>query len=216
MFERFTDQSRRAIVLAQEEAAGFHHDYIGTEHLLAGLAREERGVARRALESADITLDAVRGGIETLVGQGQQASSKHFPFTPEAKKCLELSLREALRLGHNYIGTGHLLLGLTSKSDSVARQVLGELGTDIGQLRARVVLEIEEHPEGRDQAPPPRPRHPELSDVVLGLLDTIDGRLTAIERHLGISRPAAETGEDPGESDEGLGGGPPENVRPSS
>ena len=103
MFERFTDQSRRAIVLAQEEARHFDHNYIGTEHLLAGLRREERGAAARALESAGITVDAVRGKIETLVGRGEQPPSGHIPFTPGAKKCLELSLREALKLGHNHI-----------------------------------------------------------------------------------------------------------------
>ncbi len=216
MFERFTDQSRRAIVLAQEEAVRFHHDHIGTEHLLAGLAREKRGVAGRALESAGITLDAVRGGIETLAGRGQQAPPRHIPFTPEAKKGLELSLREAMRLGHNYIGTGHLLLGLISMSDSAAVRVLGELGTDIGQLRARAVRETQENPEERDEAPAPRLRRPELSDMVLGVLDTIEDRLTAIERHLGISRPAAETGEDPAETGEGGGDGRPGNVRPSS
>jgi ATP-dependent Clp protease ATP-binding subunit ClpC len=223
MFERFNDQSRRAIVLGQEEAARFQHNYIGTEHLLAGLAREKRSVARRALESAGITLDAVRGGIETVVGRGQQAPPRHIPFTPEAKKSLELSLREAMRLGHNYIGTGHLLLGLISVSDSAAVRVLGELGTDIGQLRARAVQETQDDPEERDEAPALRLRRPELSDMVLGLLDSIDDRLTAIERHLGISRPAAETGESPaqtgegpGESGEGRGDGRPGNVRPSS
>ena len=115
MFERFTDESRRAVVLAQEEARRLNHNYIGTEHLLAGLRREERGAAARALESAGITLDAVRAEIEALVGRGQQAPSGHIPFTPRAKKCLELSLREALKLGHHHIGTGHLLLALISQ-----------------------------------------------------------------------------------------------------
>ena len=137
MFERFTDQSRRAVVLAQDEARFFNHNYIGTEHLLAGLRRENRGVAARTLESADITMDAVRAEIEKLVGRGDQAPSGHIPFTPRAKKCLELSLREALNLGHNHIGTGHLLLGLISKDDCEAVQVLGGLGADLGNSALR-------------------------------------------------------------------------------
>ena len=186
MFERFTDQSRRAVVLAQDESRRLNHSYIGTEHLLAGLSREERGAARRALESTGIAVEAVRGAIETLVGRGKQAPSGHIPFTPPAKKCLELGLREAVKLGHNYIGTGHLLLGLISRSDSVAVQVLGELGADVGQLHERVMQETLGHPEGGD-LPPLRPAQPPVSPTVLGLLDSIEERLTAIERHLGIS-----------------------------
>jgi ATP-dependent Clp protease ATP-binding subunit ClpC len=188
MFERFTDKSRRAVVLAQEEARHFNHNYIGTEHLLAGLRREDLGVAARVLESAGITMDAVRAEIEKLVGRGQQAPSGHIPFTPRAKKSLELSLRAALTLGHNHISTGHLLLGLIGKDDCVAVQVLGGLGTDLGQLRAEVVQEIEDHPEDQDSSPPLRPRRAE-PEVVRGLLEVIDGRLSAIERHLGIARP---------------------------
>jgi ATP-dependent Clp protease ATP-binding subunit ClpC len=188
MFERFSDQSRRAVVLAQEESARLNHNYIGTEHLLAGLAREERGAARRALESSGITLEAVRGVIETLVGRGQQARAGHIPFSPQAKKGLELALGEAIKLGHNYIGTGHLLLGLISKCDSVAVQVLGQLGADVG-LHARVIQEIQEHPEGRDDLPPLRARRPLRTEAVLGLLEVIEERLTAIERQLGISGP---------------------------
>jgi ATP-dependent Clp protease ATP-binding subunit ClpC len=198
MFERFTDQSRRAVVLAQDESRRLNHHYIGTEHLLAGLAREERGAARRALESAGITVEAVRGAIETLVARGERPASGHIPFTPQAKKGLELALREAITLGHNYIGSGHVLLGLISMSDSVAGQVLGELGADIGQLRARVVQETQEHPEGRDDLPPLRPRRPPMAEPVTGLLDLIEERLTAIERQLGISRPAPGTGQSPG------------------
>jgi ATP-dependent Clp protease ATP-binding subunit ClpA len=187
MFERFTDQSRRTVVLAQEEATRFNHNYIGTEHLLAGLRREKRGAAARALESAGITLDAIRGEIETLIGRGLQAPSGHVPFTPRAKKCLELSLREALNLGHNHIGTGHLLLGLVSKDDCEAVQVLGGLGADLGQLRAQVIQEIEDDPEDRGGFSPPRPQRAELPNAVQTLLDTIDERLSAIERHLGIA-----------------------------
>jgi ATP-dependent Clp protease ATP-binding subunit ClpA len=195
MFERFTDQSRRAVVLAQEEARRLDHRYIGTEHLLLGLRREDQGAAGRALGSADITLEAVRGAVETLVGRGQAASaSGHIPFTPRAKKCLELSLREALKLSHRYIGTGHLLLALISSDGSTAVQVLGELGADLEQLRAQVVTDIEDHPERPLGSPPPSAvswlRRGPLAEPILGLLNMIEDRLSAIERHLGIT-PAA-------------------------
>jgi ATP-dependent Clp protease ATP-binding subunit ClpA len=205
MFERFTDQSRRAVVLAQEEATRFDHNYIGTEHLLAGLRREERSAAARALESAGITLDAIRGEIETLVGRGPQAPSGHIPFTPQAKKCLELSLRQALKLDHRHIDTGHLLLALISQDDCVAVRVLGGIGTDLEQLRAQVIREIEDNPEDRGYSPPPRPRRVQLPDTVLSLLETIDDRLSAIELHLGITRPGSDTGAGAGESPAGPG-----------
>lgn len=194
MFERFTNQSRRAVVLAQEEARRLDHGYIGTEHLLAGLTREEQGTAGRALESAGVVVDDVRGAVETMVGRGKHVPSGPIPFTPQAKKCLELSLREALQLGHHHVGTGHVLLALISMSDSMALRVLGELGTDVEQLRARVVLEIEDRPESAGgSAHPGEPRSQLLSSALSGLLDIIDERLTAIERHLGISRPDAGT-----------------------
>jgi ATP-dependent Clp protease ATP-binding subunit ClpA len=195
MFERFTDQSRRAVVLAHEEARRFNHDHIGTEHLLAGLRREDGGAAARALTSADITLDALRGRIEALVGRSQQAPSGHIPFTPRAKECLGLSLRAALQLGQDHIGTGHLLLGLLGKDDCVAVQVLGELGADLRQLRARVMMEIEDQPETPADSARLRPRHTQVTDTVQevqGLLDAIDDRLTAIERHLGILQPVPD------------------------
>jgi ATP-dependent Clp protease ATP-binding subunit ClpC len=195
MFERFTEQSRRAVVFAQEEARRLDHNYIGTEHLLAGLGHEERGTAARALLAAGISLEAVRGGIEDLVGRGQLQPSAHIPFTPRAKKALELSLREALQLGHNYIATGHLLLGLISNEDCAAVQVLAGLGTDLGELRMRVILQIENHPEDREHSPPPRPRRLQVSEQVQVMLDTIDDRLTAIERHLGIARPEDEAAQ---------------------
>jgi ATP-dependent Clp protease ATP-binding subunit ClpA len=202
MFERFTDKSRRAVVLAQEEARQLNHNYIGTEHLLAGLRREHLGVAARALEAAGITMDAVRAEIEKLVGRGQLAPSGHIRFTPRAKKCLELSLREAMTLGHNHIGSGHLLLGLISNDDCVAVQVLGGLGADLGQLRVRVIRAIEEDPEDQDSFPPLRPRRVVLTSGVQDLLDTIDDRLSAIERHLGIVRP----GDQAAQPDAGDGG----------
>src|SRR3989440_511155 len=124
MFERFTDRARRVVVLAQEEARMLNHNYIGTEHILLGLIHEGEGVAAKALESLGISLDAVRQQVEEIIGQGQQAPSGHIPFTPRAKKVLELSLREALQLGHNYIGTEHILLGLIREGEGVAAQVL--------------------------------------------------------------------------------------------
>ena len=211
MFERFTDQSRKAVVLAQREARLLGHNYIGTEHLLAGLLGEEHGAAARTLASAGITLAAVRGQIETLAGRGpgQGQPSGHIPFTPRAKKGLELSLRAAVELGHR-IGTGHLLLGLLRQEDSEAVTILRALGTDPGQLRAGVLEEIGRHPEDLEHSPPPRAppgsrraRREPASDQVQALLGRIEERLSAIERHLGI---------DPAEG--GLAGS--ENVIPPS
>ena len=204
MFERFTDESRRAVVLAQEEASRLNHNYIGTEHLLAGLRREERGAAARALKSADITLDAVRDQIEALVGRGQRPPSGHIPFTPRAKKTLELSLREALKLDDDCIGPGHLLLALISQDDGVAVRVLHELGADLEQLRARAVLEIEANQKAQGISPPLRLRRTQKSDAVLGLLDTIDDRLSAIERHLGLA--GQEAGDQAAQPSQGNGG----------
>jgi ATP-dependent Clp protease ATP-binding subunit ClpA len=192
MFERFTEQSRRAVVRAQEEARSFGHDYIGTEHLLAGLRAEERSAAARALDSAGVTLDAVRETIETLVGRDEKAPSGPIPFTPQAKKVLELSLRQALQLGHNHISTGHVLLGLISQDDTVAVQVLGALGAlgaDKQQLRVRVTRDIEDDPEVRSGFSSVRLRHAQVSGAVKDLLDTIDDRLSAIELHLGMAHP---------------------------
>jgi ATP-dependent Clp protease ATP-binding subunit ClpC len=225
MFERFTNQSRYAIVAAQEEARSLDHDYIGSEHLLLGLLREDQGTSARALASAGITLEAARHDVEALIGRGERPPSGHIPFTRPAKKCLELSLREALQLGHRYIGSGHLLLGLMSQGDSAAVKVLGRLGADLDQLRARVIQELEDHPENQDDlsyaARPeplsPRPEPLSLRPVTLrrqpaipALLDRIEERLTAIERHLGI---ASEKAGDPGDAG---APGSPENVVPPS
>jgi ATP-dependent Clp protease ATP-binding subunit ClpC len=139
MFERFTDRARRVVVLAQEEARMLNHNYIGTEHILLGLIHEGEGVAAKALESLGISLDAVRQQVEEIIGQGQQAPSGHIPFTPRAKKVLELSLREALQLGHNYIGTEHILLGLIREGEGVAAQVLIKLGADLNRVRQQVL-----------------------------------------------------------------------------
>ncbi|MHA7263022.1 ATP-dependent Clp protease ATP-binding subunit [Arthrobacter sp. TMN-37] len=139
MFERFTDRARRVVVLAQEEARMLNHNYIGTEHILLGLIHEGEGVAAKALESLSISLGAVREQVQEIIGQGQQAPSGHIPFTPRAKKVLELSLREALQLGHNYIGTEHILLGLIREGEGVAAQVLVKLGADLNRVRQQVI-----------------------------------------------------------------------------
>jgi ATP-dependent Clp protease ATP-binding subunit ClpC len=144
MFEKFSDRARRVIVLSQEEARLLNHNYIGTEHILLGLVHEDEGVAARALRSLDVRLDAVRGEVEEIIGQGGSPPSDHIPFTPRAKKVLELSLREAIQLGHNYIGTEHILLGLVREGEGVACEVLVKLGADLPKVRARVLQLVAE------------------------------------------------------------------------
>ena len=139
MFQRFTDRARRVVVLAQEEARLLRHNYVGTEHILLGLLHEGDGVAAQALESLGINRAAVRQQVEHIIGHGQQAPSSHIPFTPQAKKMLELSLREALALGHSHVGTEHLLLAMLRQSQGVAAQVLTGLGIDHAQVRERVL-----------------------------------------------------------------------------
>ena len=195
MFERFTNQSRRVVVLAQEEARMLDHNYIGTEHLLLGLLNEGRGSAARALEAMDVTLQAARDQVIEIIGRGQAQPSGHIPFTPRAKKSLELSLREALQLGDGYIGTGHLLLGLIHQGDNVAVKILDSLGADLKDLRARVTEELRGNPEEGQDVPPAERERQQLKvflrGEVKGLLDTIDDRLSAIERRLGIRRPVS-------------------------
>ncbi|MGP9526646.1 ATP-dependent Clp protease ATP-binding subunit [Glutamicibacter sp. AOP5-A2-18] len=152
MFERFTDRARRVVVLAQEEARMLNHNYIGTEHLLLGLIHEGDGVAAKALESLNISLGAVREQVQEIIGKGQQAPSGHIPFTPRAKKVLELSLREALQLGHNYIGTEHILLGLIREGEGVAAQVLVKLGADLGRVRQQVIQLLSGYQGGKETA----------------------------------------------------------------
>ncbi|MFV0306110.1 MAG: ATP-dependent Clp protease ATP-binding subunit, partial [Desertimonas sp.] len=153
MFERFTDRARRVVVLAQEEARLLNHSYIGTEHILLGLIHEGEGVAAKALESLGISLEAVRSQVEEIIGQGGSSPSGHIPFTPRAKKVLELSLREALQLGHNYIGTEHILLGLIREGEGVAAQVLVKLGADLSRVRQQVIqlLSGYQGPSGRGE-----------------------------------------------------------------
>jgi ATP-dependent Clp protease ATP-binding subunit ClpC len=175
MFERFTDRARRVVVLAQEEARMLQHNYIGTEHLLLGLVHESEGVAAKALESLGIGLEAVRQQVKEIIGQGQHAPSGHIPFTPRAKKVLELALREAIQLGHNYIGTEHILLGLIREGDGVAAQVLVRLGADLDRTRQRVIDTLHGHRvvrAGRGEE--------NLADQ----LASIAARLGAIERRL--------------------------------
>ncbi len=156
MFERFTDRARRVVVLAQEEARLLNHNYIGTEHILLGLIHEGEGVAARALESMGISLESVRSQVVEIIGQGSQAPSGHIPFTPRAKKVLELSLREALQLGHNYIGTEHILLGLIREGEGVAAQVLQQLGADLPKVR-QTVIQLLSGVEGDEATPAGHP-----------------------------------------------------------
>jgi ATP-dependent Clp protease ATP-binding subunit ClpA len=145
MFERFTDRARKVVVLAQEEARMLNHKTIGTEHILLGLIHEGEGVAAKALESLGISLEAVRQQVEEIIGLGQEAQSGHIPFTPRAKKVLEFTLQEALQLGHNYIGTEHILLGLIREGEGVAAQVLVKLGADLSRVRQQVIQLLSGH-----------------------------------------------------------------------
>ena len=195
MFERFTDRARRVMVLAQEEARMLNHSSIGTEHILLGLIREGEGVAAKALESLGIIQEAVRRQVEEIIGQGQQAPPGHIPFTPRAKKVLELSLREALQLGHNYIGTEHILLGLIREGDGVAAQVLVKLGADPKWVRQQVI-QLLHGDQGKEPAAagPPSETAPSTSIVLdqfgrnltaaarEGKLDPVIGREKEIER----------------------------------
>ena len=195
MFERFTNQSRRVVVLAQEEARMLNHNYIGTEHLLLGLLHEGRGSAARVLTAMDVTLAAARDQLVAITGRSQAQSPGHIPFTPRAKKSLELSLREALQLGDGYIGTGHLLLGLIHQGDNMALKMLDKLGADLKDLRARLTRELHDHPETDRDVPPAERERLQLRlflrNDVQGLLDAIDDRLSGIERHLGITPPVS-------------------------
>jgi ATP-dependent Clp protease ATP-binding subunit ClpC len=200
MFERFTDRARRVVVLAQEEARVLNHNYIGTEHILLGLLREGDGVAAKALESLGLHLEAVRQQVEQIIGKGQQVPAGHIPFTPRAKKVLELSLREALQLGHDYIGTEHILLGLLSEGEGVAAQVLVRLGADLKRVRQQVI-QVLHGGQGEAAAAGPRrvtaTRELWLTEIQ-NTLTSIADRLTAIERHLGMTiRPAATLGDPP-------------------
>src|SRR6202789_3256357 len=159
VFERFTDRARRVLVLAQEEARLLNHSFIGTEHILLGLIHEGEGVAAKALESLGISLEAVREKVEETIGMAGTAPSGSPPFTPRAKKVLELSLREALQLGHSYIGTEHMLLGLVREGEGVAATVLVSLGADLGRVRQQVI-QLMSGNQGRSRWGPARARPP--------------------------------------------------------
>jgi ATP-dependent Clp protease ATP-binding subunit ClpC len=165
VFERFTERSRQVVVLAQDEARALKHNYIGTEHILLGLLREEEGLAARVLESLDITVEEVRAHVARIVGQGDEVTTGQIPFTPRAKKVLELSLREALQLGHNYIGTEHVLLGVVRENEGVASRILLDFGADAETVRNEIIrmlsgpgrryTEEGEAPAGYSPASPP-------------------------------------------------------------
>jgi len=211
MFERFTDRARRVVVLAQQEARELDHNYIGTEHILLGLIREGEGVAAKALESLEISLETVRQQVEEMIGRGEDAPSGHIPFTPRAKKVLELSLRESQHLRHHYIGTEHILLGLISEGEGVAAQVLVRLGADLDRVREQVLQLLAGHAsEAGAEGGAGRTREassgltglePEVRIVgspaqlaeMISRLRSIDDRLAAVERHLGLAprRPGA-------------------------
>src|ERR1039457_631645 len=176
MFTRFTDRARQVVVLAQEEARMLNHNYIGTEHILLGLIHEGEGVAAQVLESLGISLEEARDRVEEIIGQGQQAPSGHIPFTPRAKKVLELSLREALQLGHQYVGTEHILLGLIHEGDGVAAQVLAGRGVGYALVRERVVAVL----TGRYEQADPKTRLVRLP-VPAGLADATE-QLRQVQR----------------------------------
>src|SRR6202162_112371 len=168
MFERVTDRARRVVVLAQEEARMLNHNYIGTEHILLGLIHEGEGVAAKALESLGISLDAVRSQVEEIIGQGQASPTHHIPFSPRAKKVMELSLREALQLGHNYIGTEHILLGLIREGEGVAAQVLQNLGADLNRVRKTVIQLLSGYTGGEGEQAVSAADDPESGSGVYG------------------------------------------------
>lgn len=226
MFERFTDRARRAIVMAQEEARLLDHNHIGTEHILLGLLAEREGVAARALESLNVTLEAARDQVREIIGPShhQQEQAGHIPFTPRAKKVLELSLREALNLRSDTIGTEHVLLGLVTEGDGVGAQILERLGADAWTVRGKVAelagtgpgpIQGDDPGEGWVVSGPPRTSRVRIEALVefRDLLRSIDRRLAAIERHLGIEpdakapdKPAAGPGAEsaaPGAEDSG-------------
>jgi ATP-dependent Clp protease ATP-binding subunit ClpC len=180
VFERFTDRARRVVVLAQEEARLLNHNYIGTEHILLGLIHEGEGVAAKALESLGISLEAVRAQVEEIIGHGGQAPSGHIPFTPRAKKVLELSLREALQLGHNYIGTEHILLGLIREGEGVAAQVLVKLGADLSRVRQQVIQLLSGYGSGKEPAGSGAPSESQQSGSLV--LDQFGRNLTQLAR----------------------------------
>jgi ATP-dependent Clp protease ATP-binding subunit ClpC len=191
VFERFTERARQVVVLAQDEARALKHNYIGTEHILLGLLREEEGLAARVLESLDITVEEVRGHVVQIVGQGDEVTTGQIPFTPRGKKVLELAQHEALSLAHNYIGTEHILLGIVHENEGVAARVLLDLGADAETIRDAVIKMLSgegirtgrrpAEPRGPVSAPPISAQHHGRALVVAFVLGLIAGR--ASRRH---------------------------------
>jgi hypothetical protein len=202
MFGRFTDEARRVLDLAQEAARTLNHNRIGTEHILLGLVHEREGIAAQALESLGISLQAVHQQVEQITGQGQDMPSRHAQYTLRAKKALDLSLREALQLGHHHIGTEHILLGLLREGDGPAAQVLTELGADLGLVRQQVIQLMSDPedapgPETAPAAPRPGPAggssgeggpgaESRMLAEILSRIEAMDSRLSAVEQHMGI------------------------------
>jgi ATP-dependent Clp protease ATP-binding subunit ClpC len=197
MFERFTDRARRVVVLAQEEARMLEHNYIGTEHLLLGLIHEGEGVAAQALRALDVDLDTLRREVESLVGRGQQPTKGHIPFTPAAKKVLELALRESVQLGHEYIGTEHLLLGLLREGEGPGAQVLQQRGIELNTVRQEVIRLLHGYQAGAGRrgrrVVRGRPGRPGAGgatlDEISHQLRVLGARLSAIETKLGVEEP---------------------------
>jgi ATP-dependent Clp protease ATP-binding subunit ClpA len=198
MFERFTGQARRVMDLAQDEARMLGHHYIGTEHILLGLIHEGEGVAAQALESLGVSLKTARQQVEKAVGRGQQAAPERIPLTPRAKKVLELSLREALQLGHHYIGTEHILLGLIREGDGVAARVLAGLGADLNRVRQQVIQLLHGSQGGQPASGrggrqrPPGWRQRGLLPEILDRVESIESQLSAMGQRLGAG---PETGD---------------------
>ncbi len=198
MFERFTERARQVVVLAQDEARALKHNYIGTEHILLGLLREEEGLAARVLESLDITVEEVRAQVARIVGQGDEVTTGQIPFTPRAKKVLELALREALSLGHNYIGTEHILLGLVRENEGVAARILLDFDADAEKIRNEIIRMLSgpgRRQQGGGAAPGEKTKSSKLLDqfgrnltklAAEGKLDPVVGRQTEIERVMQI------------------------------
>jgi ATP-dependent Clp protease ATP-binding subunit ClpA len=200
MFERFTERARRVVVLAQEEARMLQHNYIGTEHLLLAVAADGQGIGAQALEAMGLSMESVRERVEELVPPGKKSLTGHIPFTPRAKKSLELALREALQLGDNYIGTEHILLGMHREGTGVAAQVLTSLGVQLQALRVQVIALSPGSTPQPVEAMQPRRLVVQPGAGIRARLQELSDRLDAIEAHLGISRPARMPLADPDEA----------------
>jgi hypothetical protein len=179
VFERFTERARQVVVLAQDEARALKHNYIGTEHILLGLLREEEGLAARVLESLDITVEEVRAQVARIVGQGDEVTTGQIPFTPRAKKVLELALREGLSLGHNYIGTEHILLGLVRENEGVAARILLDFDADAEKIRNEIIRMLSGQGGGELRPLPASP--PVSAEVIVELERLSQEKLAAID-----------------------------------